>query len=293
MALGFTKGEIMNNFRSLSQIITNAGINAFITTTQPRNFSPNLLMMEYQRDLKDSIQNNFGYFSVNFWDDLVSLSPPNDLRPEVAYGDGIHINNLGHYLVYQRVAAKNLFVINAILPLTLKSFDSKASGKKTLLTWETLQEDANTVFHVERSKDAIDFKNIGSIPGINTSGSAYSYTDVSAPKGNSWYRLKMTGLSGIKYSETRQVHHSDARFGIDKVQISSSLLTISLQSEIEENMEVYLVSSSGTQLRNKKQKLQSPATQVTLNISQLPPGVYYLVISAGNEFITQPMYLFK
>ena len=291
MAIGFTKSEIMNNFRSLSQIITNAGINAFITTTQPRNFSPNFLMMEYQRDLKDSIQNNFGYFSVNFWDDLVSLTPPNDIRPEVAYGDGIHINNLGHYLVYLRVAAKNLFVINAILPLTLKSFETKVIGKKTLLTWETLQEDGNTVFQIERSPDAINFKNLGSLQGVNTSGSSYTYTDAAAPKGNSWYRLKMTGVSGIKYSETRQAFHSNARFGIDKVQISTGSIIIHLQSEIEDNIEVYLVSSSGIQLRSKKQTLVSPATQVFLNVSQLPAGVYYLVISNGKELITHPVFL--
>jgi lysophospholipase L1-like esterase len=293
MAVGFTKSEIMNNFRSLSQIITNAGINAFITTTQPRDFSPNFLMMEYQRDLKDSIQNNFGYFSINFWDDLVGTTPPNSIRTEVSYGDGIHINNLGHFLVYQRVAAKNLFVINAILPLTLKSFETKVIGKKTLLTWETLQEDANTIFQIERSLDAIDFKNIGSIQGINTSGSTYSYTDAAAPQGKSWYRLKMTGISGIKYSDTRLAYHSNARFGIDKVQITATSLIIHLQSEIEENIEVYLVSSSGTRIRTKKQTLVSPATQVFINVSHLPVGVYYLVISTGKEFITQPVFLTK
>ena len=293
MAVGFTKSEIMNNFRSLSQVITSAGVNAFITTTQPRDFSSNFLMMEYQRDLKDSIQNNFGYFSINFWDDLVGTTPPNSLRPEVSYGDGIHINNLGHSLVYQRVAAKNLFVLNTILPLTLKSFDAKILGKKTELNWETVQEDANTVFYVERSKDAIDFKHIGSIQGINTSGSTYQYTDEVSPKGTSWYRLKMTGQSGIKYSETRQVHHSNTRFGIDKMQISSTSLSIHLHSEMTGNMEVYLASSSGVRLQSKKQKLLSPATQVSLNISQLPPGAYYVVISTGKEFITQPVYLFK
>jgi hypothetical protein len=184
-------------------------------------------------------------------------------------------------------------VINAILPLTLKSFDAKILGKKTELYWETEQEDANTVFYVERSKDAIDFKNIGTVQGTNTSGSTYHYTDESISKGTSWYRLKMTGQSGIKYSETRQVHHSTTRFGIDNVQLSSASLTIHLHSEIAGNMEVYLVSSSGVRLQAKKQKLLSPATQVSLNISQLPPGAYYLVISTGKEFITQPVYLFK
>jgi lysophospholipase L1-like esterase len=291
MAIGCTKAEIMNNFRSLSQIITTAGVNAFITTTQPRDFSPNFLMMEYQRDLKDSIQNNFGYFSINFWDDLVGTTPPNSIRPEVAYGDGIHINNLGHFLVYQRVAAKNLFVINTILPITLKSFETKVLGKKTLVNWETLQEDPGTIFYIERSQNAVDFKSIGSEQGINTSGSTYYYTDISAPQGKSWYRLKMMGNSGTKYSETRQIYHTHSRFGIEKVLINPSSLVVHLQSEIESNMEVYLTSSSGIKVITKQQALVSPATQVFLDVSQLPAGIYYLVVSAGSEFISQPVFI--
>ena len=293
MAIGMSKAEIMNNFRTLNQIITSAGVNAFITTTQPRDFAPNYLMMEYQRDLKDSIQNNFGYFSINFWDDLVGTTPPNSLRPEVAYGDGIHINNLGHFLVFQRVAAKNLFVINAILPITLSAFEARAVGKNTIINWETLQEDANTLFEIERSRDALEFQKIGIIQGQNTSGFSYSYIDAGAPKGKSWYRLKMTGISGSRYSEVRMAYHNKSRFGIEKVRVSLSALTIHLQSELNINMEVSLVSSSGLKVRSKYQTIVSPETQVVFNTGQLPAGSYFLVVTSGKELVSQQVILQK
>jgi lysophospholipase L1-like esterase len=293
LSLGFSKAEVMNNFRFLYQTITAAGINAFITTTQPRDFSPNYVLMEYQRDLKDSIQNNFGYFSINFWDDLVATSPPNSIRPEVAYGDGIHINNLGHFLVYERVAAKNLFIVNTILPLYLKSFNATVDGKKTRISWETSQEDPNTVFVLERGTNSTDFKTLTNISGVSTSGSSYNYIDADPAQGYSYYRLKIQGNSGIKYSETRQVHHSSSGFFIEKVRVTASSMTIDLQSEINGNLQVYLISSSGTRMEMKEQKLSAPATQIILNVGQLPAGVYYLVLSAGNESVSKPVFLMK
>lgn len=290
---GFTKSEIMNNFRSLYQIITSAGINAFITTTQPRDFSPNYLMMQYQYDLKDSIQSNFGYFSINFWDDLAGTNPPHSLRPEVAYGDGIHINNLGHFLVYQRVAAKNLFVVNTILPLQLKSFEAKIQGKKTLLTWETTEEDANTVFTVERSSNGNDYKALGSKNGENINGAVYSFTDADPPAGISFYRLRTNGNSGQKYSPVRQVLHSSGLFSIERVRVNAGEIIADIQSNTDDNALIHLVSTSGYRVQVHQQKLNTPVTQVRMNVNSMPSGIYYLVVTVRNEHLTRPVYLLR
>src|SRR5205085_8533711 len=67
----YVLSETMNNFRLLYQKITAKGVKAFISTMQPRNdvsAAQKLLL----RQLVDSIQNNFGPNSLNFFDDLLT-----------------------------------------------------------------------------------------------------------------------------------------------------------------------------------------------------------------------------
>jgi lysophospholipase L1-like esterase len=104
VAMNFTPEEIMNNFRTLFEVANNAGVKCYITTKQPRNFSADQRLL--QRRLVDSILNNFGNFAINVWDDLVSSDGTYSVKNEVNYGDGIHVNNLGHRLIFERVKAK-------------------------------------------------------------------------------------------------------------------------------------------------------------------------------------------
>ena len=65
----------MDNFRMLYQMVVATGANCFITTTQPRN-DLTVDQRQMQRDLVDSIRNNFGLNAINFWDDLVTQDEP-------------------------------------------------------------------------------------------------------------------------------------------------------------------------------------------------------------------------
>ncbi len=104
---GYTENEVMNNFRSLSQLITSKGVRAYITSSQPRN-DLDLLHRTQLRELVDSIYNNFGNYSINFWDDLVSLDGQYYLRDD-RKTDYVHPNNLGHRFLYDRVVARQIF----------------------------------------------------------------------------------------------------------------------------------------------------------------------------------------
>ena len=78
----------------------------WITTTQPRNFST-----QSQRDqlmiMRDSTYTRFGDYAIDFWTDLANA----DGTINAAYnsGDGVHINNAGHRIFYQRVVAAGIW----------------------------------------------------------------------------------------------------------------------------------------------------------------------------------------
>ncbi len=103
-ANGFTLSEQMTNFHTIVNTADSAGIPVWVCTTQPRNFSAN--QRQLQMDVRDSILSQFGSRAVDFWsgfaDSLGNLDTAYDS------GDGVHMNDHAHRVLFQRVQAKNI-----------------------------------------------------------------------------------------------------------------------------------------------------------------------------------------
>jgi len=100
--------------------VTGAGHTCFITTTQPRT-DGNFGLPSIKKKLaviKDSIIERFGvHHTLNFWDGMYNPADTSIL-PLYAAGDGIHFNNAGHKVLFQRVVAKNVFGLKFIVTET-------------------------------------------------------------------------------------------------------------------------------------------------------------------------------
>lgn len=103
-ALGFTINEHMANFNAIVNSADSAGIPVWICTTQPRNFSA--VKRQLQMDVRDSIFAQFGLKAIDFWtgfaDTLGGIDSVYDS------GDGVHMNDHAHRILFQRVQAKNI-----------------------------------------------------------------------------------------------------------------------------------------------------------------------------------------
>lgn len=110
--------EIMNCFRTIKRTANDQGVTCFITTTQPRNsFSP--AERQKLRTLKDSIINQFGIYSIDFWTDIVQL-PDLSIKPEYCLGDDVHLNVAGHTVLYTKVLERGIFSVDVPLPIRFK-----------------------------------------------------------------------------------------------------------------------------------------------------------------------------
>jgi hypothetical protein len=88
---------------------------------------------------------------------------------------------------------------NNPLPVTLSLFIAKAENNGVLLKWETSSERNSSGFFVERSKDGKTFISLDFVPskGANSSVKlAYSYKDLDAGIGVTYYKLKQIDLDG-------------------------------------------------------------------------------------------------
>jgi lysophospholipase L1-like esterase len=129
-ASNFTLTEQQNNFKRISTIAKNHNILVWVATTQPRdNFTAQ--QVGNQKKLFTWITNFYKTHSIDFQNGLAS--PKDSILFKYNAGDGIHLNDAGHRVLYQRVVAKDIpdSLCNAVNRIPLSDnieVDSMSSG---------------------------------------------------------------------------------------------------------------------------------------------------------------------
>lgn len=101
-AIGTGLNEQMHNFILMDSLAASAGVPVWVCTTQPRNFSASAIQV--QLDVRDSIFSYFGKRALDFWNGLANNQ--NTIDSLYDSGDGVHVNNAGHRLLWQRAVQK-------------------------------------------------------------------------------------------------------------------------------------------------------------------------------------------
>lgn len=192
-ASSYPMSEQIANYDTLVAIANRNNIRLWITTTQPRNFSSQS-QLDLLTGMRDSVFTRYAPYAVDFW---TTLAQPNGfIAPEFNSGDGIHLNNAGHRLLYQRAIE---VILPILVPVELISFTGTRSGNDVILQWITGTETNNYGFEVQRSINGKDFEAIGFVEGSGStaSPSSYSYTDGAVQKDvKYYYRLKQIDFDG-------------------------------------------------------------------------------------------------
>lgn len=103
---GFSVQEQLDNFDTIVDHATAAGIPIWVCTTQPKNYGGNPVPIQKQQDVRDSIHARYSPRVLDFWTGLAS--PSNQLSPTYDSGDGTHLNDAGHGLVFTRARDANI-----------------------------------------------------------------------------------------------------------------------------------------------------------------------------------------
>ena len=99
---GFSVVEFQRNLARVTDIIRRYKIRYYITTTQPRNTSAaNRAKLQQMRDL---IIRHYPDAYINCWEGL--SAPDGNILPKYDSGDGVHLNGLGHQVMFERVKEK-------------------------------------------------------------------------------------------------------------------------------------------------------------------------------------------
>jgi len=223
----------------------------------------------------------------------------NDWKDYVPAGT---VSTAANTVTIPSVSASNLYPwwvlvdLSKPLPVELLSFSARPERAMVQLTWTTAVELNNDYFTIQRSQDGLEFENVGQVKGVGTTQSSqdYSYLDIDAIIGRSYYRLRQTDFDGAqKYSEVRKVEVDENR-SVELIAFPNPAPTngfsLDFQQLLKSPTSIKVYDLLGNMIFSK---IIDPGIRVyTLTLNNTSAGVY-IVKTVNYEFNLQQTVVLK
>lgn len=167
------------------------------------------------------------------------------------------------------------------LPLYLISFNGTLVAGKTVLDWQTTEEKNSLSFEVERSKDAVNYYKIGTVPAANLPGT-HQYQFVDNDPGRTgvstvFYRLKLLDVdNSFVYSRIVVVNLYDPGNIFLLGNPVADKLSLVVNTKHPEIIKVRIVDNTGRELKKFEWKVNPGGTTLVADVHTLASGAYYL-----------------
>ena len=175
-----------------------------------------------------------------------------------------------------------------VLPVTFSKFVVKSVQDGKLLQWRTEMEINNKEFVIERSNDLQNYIAISTIDGQGNSSipTDYEYLDRTPLQGPNYYRIKQVDFdSKYSYSVIRRADNM-----IEGVQVNSvfpnpvhNQVTLEIFSERSVQTIIAVYNSLGAEVQRESKKLSRGMQNVSLDLSNLPAGLYKIILNIENS----------
>ena len=186
------------------------------------------------------------------------------------------------------------------LPVELTSFTATSNGKEIILNWSTASELNNLGFEIQRSFEGSEFATVGVVygKGTTTERRDYSYSDKNLVDGKYFYRLKQIDYIGsYEYSDVLEVDYK----GFNSYLLEQNypnpfnpITKIGFGVQNKSAVKISVLNSIGAEVAvvlNEERELGYH--QVEFNAANLPSGVYFYRLQAGEFIQTKKMILLK
>ena len=205
---------------------------------------------------------------------------------------------------YDNDTFDNLGIFIIPLPVELNSFYANVIDCNVLLNWSTATEINNFGFEIERKikvyPDTERWINIGFIAGNGNSNSPlhYNFIDQDVQSGKYLYRLKQIDFNGIyEYSKYVEIEvASPDKFVLNQNYPNpfnpSTKISYSISERSNASLKIFnLLGSQVVELFNGE--IEAGSYDINFNAINLPSGIYFYRLQAGENVETKKMILLK
>ena len=105
VVLNYSVTEQKDNYKRISDEAAKHNILVWVASPQPRN-TLTRFQLNIQQKMINWIQSYYGEYAINFYDSLASEK--DSILFKYNAGDGIHLDNKGHKILYSRVIKKSI-----------------------------------------------------------------------------------------------------------------------------------------------------------------------------------------
>lgn len=182
-----------------------------------------------------------------------------------------------------------------ILSTKLLSFTGQLQNNYTTVRWATENEEANTVFEIERSNDGTHFNKVGSVNNRAAgSGTVYSFSDPTAVAGTAYYRLKTHESGNYSYSRIVMVSNK-LEFNIHSlVNPFTSQIGFNIVSPEKGIAGITLTDTYGRLVKQSRENITVGLNNVKLSgLDALSQGTYTLHVQLKDKIINKQVIKMK
>ena len=186
------------------------------------------------------------------------------------------------------VTNKTLFTMGSTtLPVNFIDFKASRLNSYILLQWAASREINADRYVVERSSDAINFSEIGSVKANENSQEVqnYSFIDHSVSGDVAYFRIKEIDDNGtITYSAVRVIGHASSAFTISvNPNPFTDVINLYAGENSDQTVTIELYDYLGKKVFTRKRSLSKGMNNITINTAALTSGVYLVVVFAEYE----------
>ena len=168
------------------------------------------------------------------------------------------------------------------LPIDLVSFAGECVDNQTNLEFVVASQVNNEYFTIERSKNILEWEEIGYISGGGTNNEeiTYTWTDYSPKSGYNYYKLSQTDIDGTTKSFDPIVINCDSKVEDYHIYPNPSANRISVEFELEfyqgDNIELVLRDLKGSIVKLERINLYRGYNYFEVGLNDIPKGIYLL-----------------
>ena len=188
----------------------------------------------------------------------------------------------------------------SMIPVELLSFTAASNGKEVILNWSTATELNNQLFEVQRSFEGSDFASVGFVngKGTTTERQDYTYKDKILTDGKYSYRLKQIDYLGrYEYSDIIEIElrvFNSYLLEQNYPNPFNPVTTIGYGIREKSNVKITVLNSIGEEVAMLvNEEKESGYHTVEFNAADLPSGVYFYQLIAGEYTAIKKMILLK